>query len=110
MKKLLADGKTDLLKEFVSNRTRRKFSAYLVNQNGKVGFEFEKKAPAAKKPPKKKAKPPSKTAPGRWLKFGRRAANGTGAFHVKPQRWLWPGQWQDNSAARTASIACGRGR
>ncbi|MBV2192127.1 MAG: DNA topoisomerase III [Azonexus sp.] len=54
MKKLLADGKTDLLKEFVSNRTRRKFSAYLVNQNGKVGFEFEKKAPAAKKPAAKK--------------------------------------------------------
>ncbi len=54
MKKLLADGKTDLLKEFVSNRTRRKFSAYLVNQNGKVGFEFEKKVPAAKKPAAKK--------------------------------------------------------
>ena len=54
MQKLLADGKTDLLKEFVSNRTRRKFSAYLVNQNGKVGFEFEKKAPAAKKPAAKK--------------------------------------------------------
>ncbi|MDR0776249.1 MAG: DNA topoisomerase III [Azonexus sp.] len=49
MKKLLADGKTDLLKEFVSNRTRRKFSAYLVTAGGKVGFEFEKKAPAAKK-------------------------------------------------------------
>jgi len=46
MKKLLADGKTDLLREFVSNRTRRKFSAYLVVQEGKVGFEFDKKAPA----------------------------------------------------------------
>ncbi len=55
MKKLLADGKTDLLKEFVSNRTRRKFSAYLVAQDGKVGFEFEKKAPAKKKPATKKA-------------------------------------------------------
>ncbi len=52
MTKLLADGKTDLLKEFVSNRTRRKFSAYLVNQDGKVGFEFEKKV--AKAPAKKK--------------------------------------------------------
>lgn len=58
MKKLLANGKTDLLKEFVSNRTRRKFSAYLVTANGKVGFEFEKKAPAAKKPAAKK---PAKT-------------------------------------------------
>ena len=55
MKKLLAEGKTDLLKEFVSNRTRRKFSAFLVVDKGKVGFEFEKKAPAAKKPSKKKA-------------------------------------------------------
>ena len=54
MKKLLADGKTDLLKEFVSNRTRRKFSAYLVTTGGKVGFEFEKKAPAIKKPAAKK--------------------------------------------------------
>ncbi|NJD23781.1 MAG: DNA topoisomerase III [Betaproteobacteria bacterium] len=56
MKKLLADGKTDLLKEFVSNRTRRKFSAYLVVQDGKVGFEFEKKT-AAKKPAAKKTTP-----------------------------------------------------
>ncbi len=54
MQKLLATGKTDLLKEFVSNRTRRKFSAYLVAQAGKVGFECEKKAPAAKKPAAKK--------------------------------------------------------
>ena len=54
MKKLLADGKTDLLKEFVSNRTRRKFSAYLVAQGGKVGFEFEKKVAKPKAPAKKK--------------------------------------------------------
>ncbi|MCL2345057.1 MAG: DNA topoisomerase III [Desulfobulbus sp.] len=58
MQKLLAGGKTDLLKEFVSNRTRRKFSAYLVVADGKVGFEFEKKTPAAKKPAAKK---PAKT-------------------------------------------------
>jgi DNA topoisomerase-3 len=55
MKKLLAGGKTDLLKEFVSNRTRRKFSAYLVAKDGKVGFEFEKKVAKPKAPPKKKA-------------------------------------------------------
>lgn len=55
MKKLLTDGKTDLLKEFVSNRTRRKFSAYLVAQGGKVGFEFEKKVAKPKAPAKKKA-------------------------------------------------------
>ena len=55
MQKLLADGKTDLLKEFISNRTRRKFSAYLVTKEGKVGFEFEKKVAKPKAPAKKKA-------------------------------------------------------
>jgi DNA topoisomerase-3 len=48
MQKLLETGKTDLLKEFVSARTRRKFSAYLVRgKDGKVGFEFEARAPKA---------------------------------------------------------------
>ena len=55
MKKLLAEGKTDLLKEFVSNRTRRKFSAYLMAKDGKVSFEFEKKVAKPKVPAKKKA-------------------------------------------------------
>src|SRR5689334_20216579 len=45
MTKLLETGKTDLL-QFVSARTRRPFSAYLVKQSdGKVGFEFEAKEP-----------------------------------------------------------------
>ena len=52
--KLLATGKTDLLDGFVSNRTKRKFKAFLVwdEKEGKVIFEFEPrgaKAPAAKK-------------------------------------------------------------
>jgi DNA topoisomerase-3 len=48
MAKLLTEGKTDLLKGFVSARTRRKFSAFLVRgKDGKVGFEFEAKAPKA---------------------------------------------------------------
>ncbi len=55
MQKLLTTGRTDLLKEFVSARTRRKFSAYLVAKEGKVGFEFEKKTPAKKPAAKKKA-------------------------------------------------------
>src|SRR6266542_3098836 len=43
MAKLLATGKTDLL-HFVSARTRRPFSAFLVRQpDGKIGFEFEAK-------------------------------------------------------------------
>jgi DNA topoisomerase III len=48
MQKLLATGKTDLL-QFVSSRTRRPFSAYLVRQaDGKIGFEFEAKSPAGR--------------------------------------------------------------
>jgi DNA topoisomerase-3 len=46
MRKLLTEGKTDLLTGFVSARTRRKFAAYLVrDKDGKVGFEFEPRAP-----------------------------------------------------------------
>ena len=42
VRKLLAEGRTDLLPGFVSMRTRRKFKAYLVRgPDGKVGFEFE---------------------------------------------------------------------
>lgn len=56
MEKLLASGKTDLL-QFVSQRTRRPFQAFLVRQpDGKIGFEFEKRVakvagtkPAARK-------------------------------------------------------------
>jgi DNA topoisomerase-3 len=51
MQKLLESGKTSLLKGFVSNRTKRKFSAYLVRgKDGKVGFEFEERKAAPKKP------------------------------------------------------------
>jgi DNA topoisomerase-3 len=54
MLKLLETGRTELLKNFVSNKTRRKFSAFLVRgKDGKVGFEFEKREP----------KTPAKTAP-----------------------------------------------
>ena len=54
MHKLLDEGKTDLLDGFVSNRTKRKFKAFMVwdAKEGKVGFEFEPrgpKVPAAKK-------------------------------------------------------------
>ncbi|WP_374592516.1 topoisomerase C-terminal repeat-containing protein, partial [Aquabacterium sp.] len=56
--KLLHGGKTDLLENFVSNKTRRKFKAFLVwnAKDGKVGFEFEPRAPrpAAKKAAAKK--------------------------------------------------------
>jgi DNA topoisomerase-3 len=42
MRKLLGEGRTDLLRGFVSNRTRRKFAAYLIRKpDGSTGFEFE---------------------------------------------------------------------
>ncbi len=54
MTQLLATGKTALLENFVSNKTRRKFKAYLAYdaKEGKVSFEFEPRA----------AKVPAKTA------------------------------------------------
>jgi DNA topoisomerase-3 len=59
MTKLLADGKTELLENFVSNKTRRKFKARLAYdaKEGKVIFEFE---PRAQKAPAKGA--PAKAA------------------------------------------------
>ncbi|WP_332671383.1 DNA topoisomerase III [Aromatoleum sp.] len=76
MSKLLTEGRTDLLKGFVSTRTRRKFSAFLVQgEDGKVGFEFEAKVPktgaakgkavakpAAEKPEANTASPAKSTA------------------------------------------------
>lgn len=63
MRKLLAEGKTSLLKDFVSQRTRRKFSAYLVRDaSGKVGFEFEARTPKAGAAKKGTAKTGAKTA------------------------------------------------
>jgi DNA topoisomerase-3 len=47
--KLLATGKTDLLEKFISNKTGRAFKAFLaLGQDGKVGFEFEKREPKAR--------------------------------------------------------------
>ncbi|AKJ27027.1 DNA topoisomerase III [Caldimonas brevitalea] len=49
MGKLLKEGRTDLLDNFVSARTRRKFKAFLKwdAKEGKVVFEFEPRAPRA---------------------------------------------------------------
>lgn len=44
--KLLRDGKSDELSGFVSNRTKRKFSAMLtLGKDGKIGFEFSQVRP-----------------------------------------------------------------
>jgi DNA topoisomerase-3 len=46
IRKLLSEGRTELLTGFVSSRTRRKFKAYLKRgDDGKVGFEFEARKP-----------------------------------------------------------------
>ncbi|MBU3987989.1 MAG: topoisomerase C-terminal repeat-containing protein, partial [Gammaproteobacteria bacterium] len=70
MQKLLETGKTSLLKTFISNRTRKKFSAYLVRgADGKVGFEFEQRAPkAGKAAPKATAKPEAEAKPAKAVK------------------------------------------
>lgn len=49
VQKLLHNKKTDLLTNFVSKRTHRKFSAFLtLNDKGEVGFAFEQSAPRKK--------------------------------------------------------------
>jgi DNA topoisomerase-3 len=62
MGKLLSEGRTDLLENFVSNKTRRKFKARLAwdAKEGKVGFEFE---PRPARPARKGAPAAGKGAP-----------------------------------------------
>jgi DNA topoisomerase-3 len=58
IRKLLAEGKTDLLKGFISKKTNRKFEAFLTLKDGKTAFEFkprEKKGKGGKP-----AEPPPK--------------------------------------------------
>jgi DNA topoisomerase-3 len=64
MTQLLTTGKTALLENFVSNKTRRKFKAFLAfdAKEGKVSFEFEPRA--AKAPAKTAAKTAAKPAVG----------------------------------------------
>jgi len=57
VKKLLAEGKTDLLKGFVSKKTNRKFEAFLIVKDGTTAFEF---APREKKGKGKSSEPPPK--------------------------------------------------
>jgi DNA topoisomerase-3 len=71
MRKLLVEGRTDLLRGFVSNRTRRKFAAYLVRKpDGSTGFEFEARPARAAAPGAAPAqdKPEPAPAPSRSTK------------------------------------------
>ena len=57
VKKMLTAGKTDVIKGFVSNRTKRKFDAHLTfdTKDGKIGFDFPPR-PVKKAAAKKTAK------------------------------------------------------
>ena len=81
MKKLLAEGKTDLLDKFVSMRTRRPFKARLAwsADEGKVIFEFEPREGARKYPARKTTGATAKTA----SKSGAARVEGTGAAAKK---------------------------
>src|SRR5262249_49678513 len=58
LQKLLTARKTDLLPKFISKKGRA-FAAYLlVDKDGKVGFEFQKREPKAKGGAAKKSKEP----------------------------------------------------
>jgi len=59
MQKLLAEGKTELLKGFVSKKTGRKFEAFLVIKDGKVSFEFAPREAKPKAAREKKAAAPA---------------------------------------------------
>lgn len=74
MRKLLADGKTDLLDKFVSMRTRRPFKAFLTfsAEEGKVIFEFEPRT--SKFPPRRGAAGKTAREPGTPYKATAKAA------------------------------------
>jgi DNA topoisomerase-3 len=74
--KLLTEGKTDLLKGFISNKNHRKFEAYLIVKDGGTAFEFaprEKKGKAkdgTPKPPAEKIDFEGKAVLGKCPKCG----------------------------------------
>jgi len=64
MQKLLASGRTDLLPRFISKKGRP-FKAFLVKQpDGRIGFEFQARAPKEKAPPKPAGAEKPATRPG----------------------------------------------
>jgi DNA topoisomerase III len=81
--KLLAEGKTDLLKGFVSNKTGRKFEAFLVVKEGKAIFEFAprvRKFPAKDRPPEEKVDFTGKTPLGKCPKCGGKVFEGPTSY------------------------------
>jgi len=71
MKKLLSTGRTELLTGFVSKKGR-KFKAFLVKQpDGKIGFEFQARAPKPEKPADKPAEKATRPGSGRRARSSR---------------------------------------
>lgn len=73
VRKLLAEGRTDLLKGFVSKRTNRKFEAFLVLKDGATAFEFaprERKGKARSGGPAARIDFTGKTSVGRCPRCG----------------------------------------
>ena len=58
IRKLLENGKTELINKFISNRTGRAFNAFLAIKDGGVSFEFEPRK--TKKKSSKKSDEPAK--------------------------------------------------
>jgi len=87
MRKLLGEGRTDLLRGFVSNRTRRKFAAYLVRKpDGSTGFEFEAR-PARPGAAEGAAPAPAASAAARARAVGgTRAAKATAVAASAPEK------------------------
>ena len=109
VRKLLADGKTDLLEKFVSMRTRRAFKAYLSYdpEAGKVSFAFE-----PSKYPRKGGKTPTtaalakaagKTLPGKKTPAAKKAA-AKADKEAKPKKPRKPAEGKAPSAALAAVI------
>jgi DNA topoisomerase-3 len=103
MRKLLADGRTELLREFVSNRTRRKFAAYLIRKpDGTIGFEFEPR-PARAAKGQGRAEPPTDTAATSARPAGarKRATKSATTAHLAPAPTPAPEPVPKRAAKRT---------
>jgi DNA topoisomerase III len=82
--RLLAEGKTELLKGFVSKKTGRKFEAFLVVKDGGTAFEFlprERKSKAKDAAPKE---PPAKIDFAGQAPLGRCPKCGGTVFETAP--------------------------
>jgi len=107
VRKLLSEGKTDLLEKFISNKTRRAFKAYLTYdaEAGKVSFAFEpSKYPKKGGAPTTRAlaKAAGKTMPGKKTPAAKKAAKP--AKEAKPKAPRKPAAGKAPSAALAAVI------